>query len=137
MIIPDCLILKLQEVDLQTNKVDTELYIIYDQLKEKFVLRGQRYSDSHIPSNVYSFECSNQKALLNFISYVICKNSIINETLYNYDNLPQDSATISFDFLKIHEHVDYEVSGYNNIKFNKKRLRKLFNILLNVFNLYY
>ena len=36
--------------------------------------------------------------------------------LYNYDNLPDTSNEITFEFLKRHDNTVYELAGYDNQK---------------------
>ena len=40
--VPDCLVLKLEEVECGTNKKDTTIYVFYDKEEHKYVVRGQR-----------------------------------------------------------------------------------------------
>ena len=71
-----------------------------------------------------------------FLSYIIAKNNRINEILYNYDNLPDSSNDVTFEFLFEYENKDYEISGYNNNTMSKKRLHMLLRMLRKVGNKY-
>ena len=134
--VPDCLVLKLEEVDINSQEVDTVIYILYDIKKKEYVIRGQRRKTTIYNSCTYSFVCNYTDDLVNFLQYVICKSNLVNETLYNYDNLSNNSNNITFEFLQEYEDKDYELSGYNNMKLTKKRLLKNLQILKNVFNYY-
>jgi hypothetical protein len=70
------------------------------------------------------------------LKYIICKENTINEVLYNYDNLPETSSEITFDFLQENDERTYEISGYNGLKCNRKRLLRNLRMLRNVFNYY-
>ena len=131
----DCLVLKIEEYDIDTKNLDTTLFIIYDKKEHKFVIRGKRHSD-YIESCTYSFNCEFANELFDFITFVICKKNIWSYTIYNYDNLPATSDEITYDFLKRHDSKIYELGGYDNQKFNKKMLLKYLRMLRNVFNYY-
>lgn len=134
---PDCFVLKFEEFDYKTKTIDNTLYLIFDKQTNKFIIRGKRADLTDLPSCTYSYECSNENALYDFIKYMICNTNVVNEILYNYDNLPLESKDITFEFLEKHSTKDYEISGYNNIKIKEKRMKKIFKILKYVFNIYY
>lgn len=134
--VPDCLVLKLEEYDVDTKHIDTTLYVLYDQKEDNYVIRGSRRWSPKLQACDYSFICQDRHDLANFISYVICKTNLVHETLFNYDNLPYDSNDITFEFMRDHDHRDYEISGYDNRKFSKKRLLRNLKMIRNVFNYY-
>ena len=134
----DCLVLKLEEIETDSQLPDTTIYIIFDKLMNKFVIRGKRRDIMGVNAPIYSFECHtfNKNTLIDFIKYVICPKNTVNETIYNFDNMPKLSDEITYDFLQRHEHKDYEISGYNDQKMSRKRISRLLDILENVFNFY-
>lgn len=134
--VPDCLVLKLEEVDINSKEIDTVVFILYDAKKFEYVIRGQRTRTVTYDSCTYSFISDSIPDVVNFLQYVICKSNLVNETLYNYDNLSNNSNNITFEFLQEYEDKEYELSGYNNLKLSKKRLVRNLNILRNVFNYY-
>ena len=134
--VPDCLVLKLEEVDINSKEIDTVVFILYDAKKSEYVIRGQRTRTLTYDSCTYSFISNSIPDVVNFLQYVICKSNLVNETLYNYDNLSNNSNNITFEFLQEYEDKEYELSGYNNLKLSKKRLVRNLNILRNVFNYY-
>jgi hypothetical protein len=134
--VPDCLVLKLEEIDPESNTIDTVLYILYDKKKEHYVLRGRRNITPTHNSSSYSFVCECEKKLVDFLEYLICKSNLVNETLYNYDNLSNESNDITFDFLKHNENNDNELSGYNDKTLKRTRSLKILRMLKNVFNYY-
>jgi hypothetical protein len=134
----DCLVLKIEEyID---EEIDTTLFILYDKNEECYLVRGRRSEVSGKPSPVsYSFQCECASELIDFISFVICKKSKINYTLYNYDDLPNDPVEIDYDYLYFKEldgHSGYELAGYDNKKFKKKEILQHLRMLRNVFNYY-
>jgi len=131
----DCLVLKIEEYDIDTKCLDTTLFVIYDKKEHKYVIRGKRNSVS-IDSCVYSFNCEFAHELFDFITVVICKHNQWSYVLYNYDNLPATSDEITYDFLKQHESRVYELSGYDRQKYKKSELMSYLRMLRNVFNFY-
>jgi hypothetical protein len=133
---PDCLVLKLEEVENDTNNLDTTLYILYDKMRHVYVVRGRRRWTPKIRSCTYSFECDFAKDLADFIQYTICPYNKVNETLLNYDNLPSNVNDITYEFLHDYDHSDYEIAGYNDIKIKRSKLLKRLRMLRNVYNYY-
>ena len=131
--ITDCLVLKIQEHDIETNELDTTLYILYDKKEHQFVVRGKRFS-KNIDSCTYSFNCEFAHELVDFISFIICMKNKWSYTLYNYDNLPYTSDEISYDFLLKNDSRVYELAGYDCEKYKRKKLLKKLRMLRNVFN---
>ena len=131
---PDCLVFKFEEVEKGTKKVDTTVYVLFDQRKHKYIVRGQRRWTPRYQSCSNSFDCEQIWDLVYFLQYVICPGNRVNEVLYNYDNLPDDSSKITYEFLHDHDHEDYEISGYNKIKFRTKRLFNNLIMLRNIYN---
>ena len=143
----DCLVLKIEEVEtvvtvieeVRTIKkeVDTTLYILYDTVKEKYIIRGKRKDLTHKSSNEYSFETDCEKKLVDFLKYVICKENTANHILYNCNCLPKLSNDITFDFFDgILTNVD-EISGFDGQPFDRKRLLYTLRLLKNIHNEYF
>ena len=131
----DCLVLKIVEFDTETQKKDTELYVIYDKLNSHFMIRGKRRDTRKITSVSYSFNCDTAADVYDFIDSVICSFNLISYTLYNYDNLTDDNT---FEFLNKYNDPAYEIVGYDNITLskNKKHIMKVLRSLRNVYNYY-
>jgi len=134
--VPDCLVLKIEEIDTTLKQLDTTVYILYDTEQHKYVIRGRRRCTPEHESSTYSFDCEYANDLVDFLKYIICKENTINEVLYNYDNLPATSNEITFEFLQENDERTYEISGYNGLKCTKKRLLRNLRMLRNVFNYY-
>ena len=133
---PDCLVLKLEEVEESTKDIDTTLYILYDKMRHLYVVRGRRRWTPTMRSCTYSFECEFASDLADFIDYVICKNNRVNESLLNYDNLSYDSNEITYEFLHDYYHSDYEIAAYDNIKLRRSAILRNLRMLRNVYNYY-
>jgi hypothetical protein len=135
-IVPDCLVLKLQEVEEQAGEkiIDSTVYILYDKKEHCYIVRGQRRCSLSMNSCPYSFECKFAYDLADFLQYLICKSNTVNEVLYNYDNLPCNSNDITFEYLNEYDQPDYEISGYNGKKLVRNRLLKILRMLRNISN---
>ncbi len=131
---PDCLVFKFEEIEADTGKIDTTIYVLFDQREEKYVVRGQRRWTPRYQSCTYSFDCDHICDLVDFLQYIVCSSNRVNEILYNYDNLPDDSNKITYEFLHDYDHSDYEISGYNDRKFSSKRLFKNLRMLRKIGN---
>jgi hypothetical protein len=134
--VTDCLVLKIEERDQVTEELDTTIYIIYDKKDHNYVVRGKRNDCKNIEACTYSFVCNYARDLVDFLSFIICKKNRWTYVLYNYDNLPYDSNDITYEFLKEDESNVYELTGYNNVKYNRKNLSTILRMLRNVFNYY-
>jgi hypothetical protein len=133
--VPDCLVLKIQEIESHTNKIDTVIYIIYNNLYNNFIIRGKRTDLNESCSfGSYSFECKYIDDVINFLDYTICSYNNVNEILYNYKNLPRNANDITFDFLDNNNDKSNEISGYNNIDLCENNLNKTLGIIKNTQN---
>ena len=129
--VTDCLVLKIEERDQDTYEIDNTVFILYDYLKCQYVIRGQRAEKK---SCAYSFVCDKKKQLVSFLTTLIPASNLWTYILYNYDNLPKESNDITYEFLKEYESEEYELYGYDDMMYNKKKLIKQLNILRNVYN---
>ena len=134
--VTDCLVLKIEERETDVEILDTTIYVIYDKKERNYVVRGKRRVTNNIDACTYSFMCKDHRDLADFLSFVICKENLWTYVLYNYDNLPYDSNDITYEFLKEYESNVYELTGYNNLDYNRKRLGSILRMLRNVFNYY-
>jgi hypothetical protein len=130
---PDTLVLKIEERDTDSPDIDHMVYILYDKKTHRFVIRGKRMDGN---SCTYSFECELAKDLADFLTFIISEKNKWTYVLYNYDNLPNDSNEITFEFLNQYDEPNYELSGYDQVKYNRKSLLKNLRMLRNVFNYY-
>ncbi len=133
--VPDTLVLKIIEYDIDINEKDTTLYILYDKTKHRFVIRGKR-RETTIASYPYSFECEYAHELADFIEFLIDSENNVSYILYNYDNLPETSNEITYDFMEKSDNATYEIAGYDNKKLSRRELLRNLRMLRNVFNYY-
>jgi hypothetical protein len=137
-VITDTLVLKLEEYDSSNHELDTVLYIFYDSRTDHYVIRGKRIDTLTWKSHCYSFECEVSKIydLIDFIQLLIDKGNYISFTLYNYDNLPEYSNDVTYEFLKENDDVRYEIVGYDKLKPTRSKFVKYLRVLRSVFNYY-
>ena len=135
-VVPDCLVLKLEENEEDRNIIDTTVYLFYDKKEHNYVIRGQRRNTDKVNSCTYSFICEDISSVADFIQYIICPSNLVTEILYNFDNFPINSDEITFDFLKSYDAAAYEIAGYNNQELTRKNLLRKLKMLRNVFNYY-
>jgi hypothetical protein len=135
-VITDCLVLMIEEYDIDNVRTDNTVYVLYDQKDEHYIIRGKRNDTKNIKGCGFSFNCTNIKSLEYFISFIMCKKNLWSFTLYNYDNLPYRSENITYDYLSDNASTEYEISGYDKLIYNKKDLVKNLKMLKNVFNNY-
>jgi hypothetical protein len=134
--LPDTLVLKIVERDVDLNRPDTTLYILYDKKEHKYIIRGKRFETKRMESCSYAFDCEFAHDLADFIEFLIDREHTISYILYNYDNLPKTSNEIDYDFLYRYDDIVYELSGYDKLKLNRKELLKNLRMLRNIYNNY-
>ena len=116
-----------------TTTIDTTMYILYDNELRTYVVRGCRgVNDKRFVP--YSFYCDNENDLLDFLDVTLEKKCKYSYTLYNYDNLPEYSDDITFDFLHKYTDRNYEITGFDNQEMSRKSLKKFLRILRKVTN---
>jgi hypothetical protein len=128
----DCLILKIEEVcDTEEKVIDNEVFVLFDKNTERYIIRGKR-------NETYSFLSKTSDDVLNFLSFIIDNNNMLNYRLYNNKNLPWESDDITFDQLTeaLNSVNSEELVSYDNDNFSKKTLHKRISILRYVYNYY-
>jgi hypothetical protein len=133
MTAPDCLVLKIEEYEDDTHDNITNIYVLYDQKMEKYILRGS-YISSKMKCPPYSFMADSANDVADFILFAMDIKNEKNIILYNYDNLPETSDEITYEFLRDWQSSDYEITGYNNTTPNHKYLVNRLRILRNIYN---
>jgi len=132
----DCLVLKIEE--LSDGELDTTLFILYDVLEDNYIIRGKRSNDFSKPQSVpYSFQCKHPEHLADFISFIVCTKNKWSYSLYNYNDLPNHSDEITYEYLKdLDNDPCYEIAAYDNKNYCREYLVKSLEMLKNVFNHY-
>jgi hypothetical protein len=134
--VPDTLVLKIVEHDVDLGRPDTTLYILYDKREHKYIIRGKRFETPRVKSRSYSFECEFAHDLPDFIQFLIDDLNTVSYILYNYDNLPETSNEITYEFLHDCDDKPYEISGYDNMPLKRGQLLKNLRMLRNIYNHY-
>jgi len=135
-LISDCIVLKIVESESHSGETDNTIYVLFDTLKREFVIRGIRASSYTTEFEPYSFRCQNINAVCDFLSVVIDNCNIVSYALYNLADLPCYSDDITQELLDESCYKANEIVGYDNLKFNRKTLRKYVRIVYEFFNPY-
>ena len=128
----DCVVLRIDEFDCDSHKLDTSMYVLYDVNEEMYVIRGKRPNEWQ----TYSFYCDSMRDTMDFVRTVICKGNLWSYSLYNCSNLPVNSDVITFGTLEYNVKKESEIVGFDYQKYNKKFLKRMLRILRNVYNYY-
>ena len=133
--VTDCLVLKLEEFERNTDNIDNTIYILYDTNKETYIVRGTRIVIGNGPID-FSYECENMDSLIVFVRYAIGKHNRVSESLYNFPEMYVESNNITFDYLCERSRESEEISGYMISRIKKSRLKKMLTMLRDVGNYY-
>lgn len=134
--VTDCLVLKLEEFERNTDNIDNTIYILYDTNKERYIVRGTRSGGVSNTQNDFSYECENVDSLIVFLRYAIGKYNMVSESLYNFPEMYVESNNITFDYLCERSRESEEISGYMISRIKKSRLKKLLIMLRDLGNYY-
>ena len=135
----DCIVLQIEEFDENEDHspVDTNLFVLYDTTKEEYFICGKRTNVKTSDFEPYYFSSKSLKSVELFIRYATSKlTEIISFTLYNYNNLPGTTDTITYEFMETMACRTYEIMAVDEIMYDKKEIKKLLNIIKNVNNEY-
>ena len=128
----DCLVLRIDETDVDTKKLDVVTYVLYDSNNEMFVVRVKRENEW----TTHSYYCDSVKQLSSFLSTVICKQNLWSYTLFTMENLSENSDDIGFGTLDVKATKETELCGYDSLPYSRRTLKKMLSILRNVYNYY-
>ena len=73
--IDDCLVLKFEEIEDNSNNVDTTVYVLYDKNEHHYVVRGQRRWSEKVQSCTYSFNCEYARDLAGIQVLYPCRDN--------------------------------------------------------------
>lgn len=133
--VTDCLVLKLEEFECNTDNIDNTIYILYDTNKETYIVRGTRTGVVRGTID-FSYECENMDSLIVFLRYAIGKYNRVSESLYNFPEMYVESNNITFDYLCERSRESEEISGYMITRIKKSRLKKLLTMIRDLGNYY-
>jgi len=131
----DSLVLRIDEIEKLSGKIDTTLFILYDHVNQEYLIRGSRRGIFY----PYSFVCPALKDARNFVETTIGLHNRVCYNLMNYNDLPYDSAEITYEYLcERFDQVRNEVVAYDKykLKYNDSYLNQYLSILRNTFNHY-
>ena len=133
----DCLVLHISEIDPSLKKEDTSIFIIYDIVKNKFLIRGKRRNIKNEFTPSYEFQCDTLKSLLDFLEVTLSSPGYdLNITIYNYNDLSLKSEWITYDYLLENKVEVNEIVGYDGKKYSRNYIKSLAKLLMNVYNYY-
>ena len=134
--VTDCLVLKLEEFEHNTDNIDNTIYILYDTNKETYIVRGTRDGGVSNTQSDFSYECENVDSLIVFVRYAIGKHNKVSESLYNFPELYVESNNITFDYLCQRSRDSEEISVYLISRIKKSRLKKMLTMIRDIGNYY-
>jgi len=134
--ISDCLVLKIEETETTTGDIDNTIYVLYDTAERVYIIRGVRSATYKTVFDTYSFRCHSTKVLVDFLSLTIDGDNLVSYALYNCNDLPYSSDEITSELLDESCAKSAEVVGYDNMKLERKTLRKYVDIVGSMFNPY-
>ncbi len=112
------------------NDIDTRLFIGYNQIDDKYYVRGKREGKLFVP---YAFSCDSKNVLYNFIDRVFDFDCRLNLILYNFNNLTElNPNKLSYEFFENNMDKHYEVAGYNNISLDMAAIKIYLDIIKNI-----
>lgn len=137
----DNLVLKLEEVDSDSNRILTSCYVAYDHTEAEYYVCGKKHGNAGWED--FKFYCKKKNHMVEFLRYIIGDVTVscapkINHILYNYKNLDLNGdEEHSKDFIDYYvfeeqEDANSELAGYNGVRFNKRWLLPLLKMLKNL-----
>ena len=134
--ISDCLVLKIEEIEATTGDIDNTIYVLYDSVERVYIIRGVRSATYKRVFDTYSFRCHSTKVVVDFLTVTIDGSNPVSYALYNCNDLPYRSDEITSELLDESCVKAAEVVGYDNMKLERKTLRKYVDIVGSMFNPY-
>lgn len=121
------------------RRLDTTIFIAYDNNYDEFVLYGKRADPPEIPNSNYcpfSFRFLHTDDVYDFLKITIdtkSKDKTYDITLYNYNNFPFD-FNVSYDFLYNNMDFDYEITGFENVKLDRRYVKDFLHMIRDLYN---
>lgn len=132
-----CLILCIEELDLDNivSPIDTRLFIGWNNELSDFFIRGKRTDigpNEYVP---YAFHCKRASDVFNFIEFAVDPKSLVNITLYNYNNIcnVNDNA-LTYELFEGNMDKQYEIVGYDNVTINRNKIIQCLKLLKTTYN---
>lgn len=131
----DCLLLCVEEIDSNTNKLDTKQFVLYDTKSEQFFIYGKKSDTNIIYFHPYSFACKKLDRLIDFMLFTSCSSKRV-ITLYNYDNFPASVNEITYDGIIQDQYKAFTIVSYDYDKITRNEYKNILKMLKNVNNHY-
>jgi hypothetical protein len=113
-------------------KIDNKLFVYYSEKTGYYYITGKRTDTKKIISKPYSFLCKKSKDVNNFIVTMLGNNEF-SLVLYNYTNMPMDDLNnATYDFMINNIDEKYELTAYDNQRFNNKDKCRIFTNALQI-----
>jgi hypothetical protein len=132
---PDCLVLRLDELDIYNGVTVSVMYVFHDSKTDLFEIRGQQNDLGSEPCK-YSFKAETEHELAEFLKYIMNTEHKMLETLYNCKILPEETEDITYDFFDKNIDNCQVIASKSFQKITTKRLTKVLGMVANVFNYY-
>lgn len=131
----DKLVLKLEEIDVDTQRLRVKCFVVYDQTEREYFICGkaQKLEDQEEPED-FKFYCKKRKHVIEFLNYIFQspeKTENLNHVLYNFKYLDEYDC-VDFWVLEDQENASCELTGYDGADFNKSWLSPLLKTLKHV-----
>ena len=120
---------RILETELYPKKNDTSIIIIYDANEENFYLYGDRKYNNYIPYS-YVYHNTELDSLIHFIGLVMDNSASSFTFEYNHLYIPdEDLDYVDHNYLKSQINEHNEIIAYEDVKINKKELKRNFKKL--------
>ncbi len=121
-------VLRLDQLDNDSNEPDMVVYIFYDAVEELFYVFGSRKSFSKYPGTDFEKFFYYIKDMYNFLDVLMdLKHCKCNSYFYKMDGLPENCT---YDRLHKKSKDFYEIGGYDNVKVTNKIFKKYLSMIL-------
>jgi hypothetical protein len=139
-----CLVLCIEErSDDNYNTIDTRLFVSYDFVEETYILYGKRenktdINDGHTTTKFrpFFFRFAKKRDIYNCIEILISRESNCSYTMNNYDNMPYNCDTVTYDDLADNMNFNYELVVYDDVKIRRRKLLPILSTIKNAFNFF-
>ena len=127
----DKLILKLEDVDVETQEVKLICYVAYDHNENEYFICGKHLRNGHSEEGDFKFYSKTRKNTTSFLKYLFSSpdgSEEVNHVLYNYKYL-EDYECVDYWVLYDQEDSRCELSGYDGARFSRSWLSPLLRTL--------
>lgn len=131
----DCLVLCIEELT-SVYRLNNKIYVYYDTRSKQFFINGSRNMTVTTVYEPYAFACKKMKNVSNFIDFIITPDTKCVVSMYHYDNFPDCTEEITYEFISMHQENSYIVASRNYDSLQEETTCKMLNILKTIYNEY-